>query len=307
MTTSSLSARPAPDALKGFTCAALAYLAWGMLPLYMKQVADVPVGEVVAHRTLWAVPAAILMLVLTGGMGAMSRAIRDPRVVGMAVVTALLISCNWGIYTWAVMNDRTLDTALGYYINPLVSVLLGVVLLRERLDRSQIIAVALAVLAVAVLAVQAGGLPWVSLTLPVTFALYGYLRKTVPVAALQGFTLEVLILSVPAAAYVAWLSATGDNHFGDTLPTSLWLMAAGPITAAPLILFAVGARNLPLSMVGVMQYIAPTIAFLIAVFVFGEPFSLTQAVAFGLIWTGLAIFTGSGFLKHRRAHRPPVP
>ncbi|MGV6875149.1 EamA family transporter RarD [Pseudochelatococcus sp. B33] len=300
MSNPSISARPAPDALRGLTYALMAYLLWGLLPLYLKEVAHVPVGEVIAHRILWAVPFAGLLLLATDGTKAMRRAVRDPRVLGMAAVTATLISCNWGVYTWAVINDRALDTSLGYYINPLVSVLMGVVLLRERLDRPQVIAIGLATAAVLLLAVQAGGVPWVSLALPVTFAIYGYLRKTLPVAALQGFALEVLILSIPAGAYVAWLTATGGNHFGTVAADSLWLMAAGPVSAAPLVMFAVGARNLPLSTLGIMQYIAPTLVFLIAVFVFGEPFSLTQAVAFGLIWAGLAIFTWSGLAGHKR-------
>lgn len=305
MSTPSLSARPSPDALRGFVCALTTYFIWGVLPLYLKQVAGVPVGEVLTHRILWALPSAGLLLVATDGMGAMRNALRNPRILAMAGVTATLISANWGVYTWAIINDRTLDAALGYYINPLVSVLMGVVLLRERLERPQIVAIGLAVAAVVLLAVQSGGVPWVSLALPLTFAIYGYLRKTLPVEALQGFTLEVIMLSVPAAAYVAWLTATGNNHFGVVLADSLWLMAAGPLTAVPLILFAVGARNLPLSTIGVMQYISPTIAFLIAVFVFEEPFSSVQAAAFGLIWVALVIFTWSGVTRGRRAFRPP--
>ncbi len=294
------SAHSAPDAMRGFAAALLCYIAWGLLPFYMKQLADVPVAEVIAHRVLWALPCAGLLLLFTGGMPALRQAVRAPRVFGMAAVTASLITCNWGVYTWAVINDRTLDTALGYYINPLVSVLLGVALLGERLDRAQKIAIALAASAVALLALRSGGIPWVSLALPVTFAMYGYLRKTMPVGALQGFTLEVLILSVPAAAYVAWLTATGGNHFGAVASDSFWLMMAGPVTAGPLVLFAVGARNLQLSTIGVMQYLAPTLAFLVAVFAFGEPFSPIQAAAFGLIWVGLAIFTWSSLARRRR-------
>lgn len=306
MSIPSVSDRPSPDALRGFICALLAYSAWGVLPLYMKQVANVPVGEVIAHRILWAVPSAGLLLLATDGMGSLLSALRNPRILLMTGVTATLISCNWGVYTWAIIHDRTLDAALGYYINPLVSVLMGVVLLNEKLNRPQIIAIALAAAAVLLLAAQSGGVPWVSLALPVSFATYGYLRKTLPVAALQGFALEVLILSVPAGAYVAWLAATGSGHFGVAATDTLWLIVGGPITAIPLILFSVGARSLPLSTIGVMQYIAPTIAFLIAVFVFGEPFSPVQAVAFGLIWTGLVIFTWSGVAQSRRTHRPPA-
>lgn len=300
MSNPSLPATPAPDALKGFTCALVAYFAWGMLPLYMKQVAHIPVGEVIAHRALWALPLAILMLLASNGMPDLLRALRQRHVLRMVAVTATLISFNWGVYTWAVINDHTLDTALGYYINPLVSVLMGVVLLRERLDLPQIIAIGLATVAVGLLAIQTGGIPWVSLALPISFAIYGYMRKMLPAGALQGFTLEVLILSVPAGLYVAWLMATGTSHFGGMTTDTLWLMMAGPTTALPLVMFAIGARNLPLSTLGIMQYLAPTIAFLIAVLVFGEPFSLVQATAFGLIWVGLIVFSWSSVAKARR-------
>ncbi|MBB3809219.1 EamA family transporter RarD [Pseudochelatococcus contaminans] len=300
MSSPSISARPAPDVLLGFSCALFTYLSWGLLPLYMKQVAHVPFAEVIAHRILWALPSAALLLLVMGGMPSMRLALRSPRIIGMATVTALLISCNWTVYTWAVINNRTLDTALGYYINPLVSVLMGVVLLRERIARPLVIAVVLASIAVGILTVQAGGLPWVSLVLPASFATYGYLRKTLPVEALPGFTLEALILSLPAVAYVAWLTASGSSHFGIDATDTFWLIMGGPITALPLVTFAIAARNLRLSTVGVMQFIAPTIAFLIAVFVFGEPFSLTRGIAFGFIWAGLIIYSWSGFVNARK-------
>ena len=199
----------------------------------------------------------------------------------MAALTAALISINWGIYVWAISVDRTVETALGYYINPLVVVVVGALLLGERLDRLQIAAVALAAIAVAVLTVEAGKLPWVSLALAFSFAAYGFFRKTLPIGPSQGFLLEVLLLSVPALGYIGFLIATGQDHFvsGSSSDTAL-LIGCGPVTAVPLLLFAFGAKLLRLSTIGIMQYIAPTIVFLIAVLIFGEPFGSVQAIAF---------------------------
>jgi chloramphenicol-sensitive protein RarD len=220
--------------------------------------------------------------------------------IAMATLTAVLITVNWSVYVWAIAVDRTVETALGYYINPLVSVMAGALLLGERLSRLQIVAVALAALAVLVLTVEGGKLPWVSLALAFSFAAYGFFRKTLPIGPSQGFLLEVILLAVPCLIYVGWLAATGQSHLG----TSGWrdtalLLGCGPITAVPLLLFAFGAKLLRLSTIGIMQYIAPTIVFLIAVFVFHEPFGPVDAVAFGLIWTALALYSWSMFAGRR--------
>lgn len=210
----------------------------------------------------------------------------------MAAVTASLITVNWGLYVWAIAVDRTVETALGYYINPLVSVALGAVLLGERFSVPQIVAVALATLAVVVLTVTSGGLPWVSLALAISFATYGYLRKTLPIGPSQGFFLEVLILCLPFAGYIIWLAARGEGHFLDTGATdTILLMLCGPVTAMPLLLYAFGAKLLRLSTIGLMQYIAPSMVLLTAIFVFGEPFDDVHAAAFGLIWLALIIYT----------------
>ncbi len=289
------------EATRGFVFALVAYLLWGVMPLYMKAVAHIPALEVLSHRIIWSVPVAGILLLILGRTADIGAALRSPRVLGMAALTALIIAANWGVYVWAISVERTVETALGYYINPLVTVLMGAVLLGERLNRVQIVAVALAALAVAVLTVEAGGLPWVSLFLAITFAIYGYLRKTLPIGPSQGFFLEVLILLAPALGYVGWLAATGQDHFvGAGGGETALLLLAGPVTAVPLILYAFGAKALRLSTIGIMQYIGPTMIAGIAVFVFKEPFGPERMIAFGLIWTALALYTWSMFAGSRR-------
>ena len=293
-------------ARRGFLLALGAYLLWGMLPFYMKAVAHLPLIEVIAHRIVWSVPIAAAVLVWAGRTADFKAAIGSPRSIAMAALTATLISVNWGIYVWAIAVDRTVETALGYYINPLVVVVVGAVLLGERLDRLQIAAVVLAAVAVTVLTIEGGNLPWVSLALAFSFAAYGFFRKTLPIGPSQGFLLEVLLLSVPALCYIAYLIATGQDHFvSSTANDTALLIGCGPVTAVPLLLFAFGARLLRLSTIGIMQYIAPTMVFLIAVLVFGEPFGGTQAVAFALIWTALAMYSWSMF--RGREIRPAAP
>ncbi|WP_414676599.1 EamA family transporter RarD [Mesorhizobium sp.] len=288
-------------ARRGFLLALGAYLLWGLLPFYMKAVAHLPLAEVIAHRIIWSVPIAAALLIWLGRTDDFKVALRSPRMLAMAALTATLITVNWSIYVWAIAVDRTVETALGYYINPLVNVLVGALLLGERLNRLQIAAVALAAVAVIVLTVESGTLPWVSLALAFSFAAYGFFRKTLPIGPSQGFLLEVLLLSIPSLAYVVWLALKGEGHFatGNTTDTLLF-MGSGIVTAVPLLLFAFGAKLLRLSTIGIMQYIAPTIVFLIAVFVFGEPFDTTKAIAFGLIWAALAIYTWSMLTASRR-------
>ncbi|TPI41656.1 EamA family transporter RarD [Mesorhizobium sp. B3-1-9] len=293
-------------ARRGFLLALGAYFLWGLLPFYMKAVAHLPLAEVIANRVVWSVPIAAAVLIWAGRTADFKAAIRSPKSLAMAALTAVLISINWGIYVWAIAVDRTVETALGYYINPLVVVVVGAVLLGERLDRLQIAAVALAAVAVMVLTIEAGKLPWVSLALAFSFAAYGFFRKTLPIGPSQGFLLEVLLLSVPALCYIVYLIAAGQDHLisGTGADTAL-LIGCGPVTAVPLLLFAFGARLLRLSTIGIMQYIAPTMVFLIAVLIFDEPFGGTQAVAFALIWAALAMYSWSMF--RGREVRPPAP
>lgn len=286
------------DSAKGFAFALAAYGLWGLLPIYMKAVEEMPAAEVVAHRILWSVPIAGAILLFLGRTADLRAALRQPRTLAMAAVTASLITLNWGTYVWAIGAGRAIETALGYYINPLVSVLMGAVLLGEKLDRLQMGAVGLAALAVILLALEAGGLPWVSLVLAISFACYGYLRKTLPIGPSQGFFLEVLILCVPAILYIVWLAMKGESHFVSSEPGNVaLLLGCGPVTAIPLVLYAFGAKLLRYSTIGIMQYIAPTMIFLIAVFVFGEPFGGAEAAAFALIWLALAIYSWSMFSR----------
>lgn len=290
------------NARRGFLLALGAYLLWGLLPFYMKAVAHLPLAEVIANRIVWSVPIAAAVLVWAGRTADFKAALRSPRTIAMAALTAALISVNWGIYVWAIAVDRTVETALGYYINPLVSVVVGALLLGERLDRLQIAAVVLAAVAVTVLTIEGGKLPWVSLALAFSFAAYGFFRKTLPIGPSQGFLLEVLLLSVPALGYIAYLIATGQDHIVSSSGADMALLiGCGPVTSVPLLLFAFGAKLLRLSTIGIMQYIAPTMVFLIAVLIFDEPFGTTQAVAFALIWAALAIYSWSMLTTARRA------
>ncbi|GAB5506513.1 MAG: EamA family transporter RarD [Rhizobiaceae bacterium] len=288
------------DSARGLFFALSAYGLWGFLPLYMKAVAHIPAHEVLAHRILWSVPVAGILLLILRRTADITAALKSPRTLAMAVLTAAIISTNWGTYVWAIAADRTVETALGYYINPLVTVALGALLLGEKLTRLQLVAVALAVVAVAILTVATGGLPCVSLFLAFTFAAYGYLRKTLPIGPSQGFFLEVVILLPFALGWAIWLAASGQGHFSPANPADFWLlMFAGPATAVPLILYAFGAKLLRITTIGITQYTAPTMIAAIGVFVFGEPFGTERIVAFALIWTALALYTWSMFRSQK--------
>lgn len=294
----------APDgeaaARRGFLAALLAYLLWGLLPFYMKAVAHISPVEVVAHRVVWSLPVAGAVLLALGRTADLKVALRSPRSLAMAALTAAIISVNWGVYIWAIAVGRTVESALGYYINPLVTVLLGATLLGERLDRTQAVAIALAVVAVAVLTLESGGVPWVSLALAFSFAAYGYFRKTLPIGPSQGFFLEVLLLAGPCLAYIVWLEASGKGHFlANGGADAGILLLAGPITAIPLILYGFGAKLLRISTIGIMQYVSPTMLALIAVFVFREPFGAARMAAFALIGLALVLYSWSALFRRR--------
>ena len=289
--TDSTTSKP-QDSWAGFGFALTAYLMWGFLPVFMKQLAHISPIEVIAHRVIWSVPIAMAVLALTGQLAGFGKVWRDRRMTAMGAVTAALISVNWGLYIWAIGSGHALQAALGYYINPLFSIFLGAVLLRERLAPLQQVAIGLAAVAVAVMTWQTGEVPWVALGLTVTWGFYAYFKRSLPIGANQGFMLEVLILLVPALAYVVWLGATGTGHFmaGSTWDTGL-LLFAGVATAGPLMIYANGAKRLRLSTIGIMQYIAPTMIFLTATLVFHEPLGAAQIAAFGLIWAALILYT----------------
>jgi chloramphenicol-sensitive protein RarD len=231
-------------ATRGFLFALSAYLLWGIQPIYMKALAHIPASEVVAHRIIWSVPIAGVVLYLLGRTADIRAALRSPRTLAMAALTASIITVNWGIYVWAIAVDRAIEAALGYYINPLFSIFLAAVVLGERLNPMQMAAIGLAVLAVALLTWESGGLPWVSIGLCVTWGFYGLFKKTLPIGPNQGFFLEVLLLTPPALVYVVWLYIEGQGHFGTTTAVDFWLLfGCGAVTAAPLMLFANGAAD----------------------------------------------------------------
>jgi chloramphenicol-sensitive protein RarD len=278
------------DSPAGLGFAVSAYFLWGFLPLYMKMLSHVPAAEVVTHRVIWSIPIAGLVLIFLGRTRDIKEALTTPKMLAMGCVTATLISVNWGIYVWAINSGHALDAALGYYINPLFSVFLGFALLKERLTRLQWAAIALAFAAVVVLTVDAGRLPLAALGLTVSWGFYAFFKKSLPIGPNQGFLLEVLILAVPALGYWAYLGGTGTSHFS----TDMWLLlGCGVVTSVPLMLYANGAKRLQLTTIAILQYIAPTMIFLVAVFVFGEPFGTARGIAFPMIWAALILYSFS--------------
>lgn len=291
------------DNPRGLALAVTAYVMWGFLPLYMKALAHVPPIEVIAHRVIWSVPIAAMILLVMRRTADIHAAVASPRTLGMAAVTAALISINWGIYVWAIGSGHALDAALGYYINPLFSVALGALLLGERPRGAQLFAIALASVAVVVLTVAAGQIPIAALGLTFSWGFYAYFKKSLPVGPAQGFFLEVLLLSPLALAIIVWASMSGQSHFATGSAQDTWLLlSAGLVTAVPLIIYATGAKLLQLSTIGILQYIAPTMIFLTAVFVFDEPFGIARMIAFPMIWSALVIYTVS-LIRQSRHNR----
>ena len=279
------------DTPKGLVLAVTAYVLWGFLPLYMKAMDHIGPVEVVAHRVIWSVPVAGLLLILLGRTGDLKAALGDPKMLGMAAVTAALISVNWAIYVWAISTGHALDAALGYYINPLFSIALGAILLREPLTRTQLVAVGLAALGVLVLVFEAGRLPWAALGLTVSWGFYAFFKRSLPIGPNQGFLLEVLILLIPALAYVTLLGVQGTGHFGVVASDTLLLSCAGIVTAVPLLVYANGAKLVRLSTMGILQYIAPTMIFITAITLFGEQIDRGRMIAFLLIWAALIVYS----------------
>ena len=294
--------RSAPNRMSsGAAAAALAYCLWGIFPLYIKQVAAASPLEIVAHRSVWCLVFMLALLAVLKRFAWLREALRSPRTLAVFAASALLLSANWLIYVWAVNHDRVLDASLGYFINPLFNVLLGCVVLKERPRAGQWAAVALAALGVLWLTVGAGQLPWVALVLAGSFGLYGLLRKTAPLGAIEGLTLETLVLAPVMAAVMAWFVFSGQGRFthgGAALDA--WLLLAGPFTAVPLLLFAYGARRVTLATLGLLQYLGPSIQFLLGVYVYHEPFDPARLVGFGLIWAALVVYSGEGLWRMRR-------
>jgi chloramphenicol-sensitive protein RarD len=273
----------------GLLHGALAYGLWGIVAVYWKLLTTVDAIELIAHRALWGLIAFVAIVVIAGQWQAFVATLRQPRLVGVMLVSGTLLAVNWGVFVAATTHGHLLDASLGYFINPLVSIALGTLVLRERLRRLQWIAIGFAAAGVGVLTWRAGHVPWISLVLAGTFGLYGLVRKTARVDALVGSAIETVLMAPIAAIYLATIAGGAMRTASAT--TDLLLVGTGVITAIPLVLFTSAARRLPLSTVGFLQYLAPTGQFLLAVLAYGEPLAADRLAAFGLIWIGLAVFS----------------
>ena len=290
-------------AAQGLLILLSANLLWGFLPIYWRAVAWVPAAEIVAHRAIWSVAFVAVVVVASRRWGALRAAMADRRALLALLATTAIMSFNWGLFLWAVNSGRVLEVSLGYYINPLVNVVLGLVILRETLNRWQAVSVVLAAAGILVMIAGVGLLPWVSLLLAMTFGVYGLIRKVIAVDAATGLAVETALMTVPAAVYLVWLySVTGTGAVEDGQGI-LWLALSGPATAVPLLLWTVAARRLRYVTVGVLQYLVPTCHFGLAVFVYGETFTMLHLAAFAFIWGALAIYTIDAI---RRAPRRTV-
>ena len=278
-------------ATRGVAFALGAYGFWGFVVLFYRALGQVPAVELVAHRGVWSVVFVTIVVVARGSWPRLVAVFKSPVLLKKLALTSALVSINWGVFIWAIGEQRVVEVSFGYYINPLVSVALGVVLLGEKLNRAQGAAIAIAAVAVAIFGLTFGVLPWLPLVLAFSFGFYGYLRKSIPVGPAVGLLVEVLVLSIPALAYLAWLGVQGQAHWSATPTTPLLLVLSGPATAIPLILFAAGAQRLRLATLGMLQYVAPSIHLGVAVFVFGEAVSPVQILTFGLIWVALGVYS----------------
>jgi chloramphenicol-sensitive protein RarD len=297
-----MSSRPQP-ASKGLIPTAAAFAIWGLFPLYFYPLRQVPAVQIIAHRLLWSCLFVLAWIALRGELSTLRATLANPSIVWRLALSAALITVNWLVYVWGVMNGHVVETSLGYFIGPLVNVLLGVVFLSERLTPAQWTAVSLAGAGVAYLAIMAGRLPWIALTLAFSFATYGLIRKLVKVESLPGLATETLILGPLSAVYLLWCESVGTGALGHVAPAiDALLISTGPITAITLFLYAFGTRLLPYSTVGLLQFIAPTLQFGCGVFVFHEPFSHARAVGFALIWTALLIYAAEGLRLSRKSH-----
>jgi chloramphenicol-sensitive protein RarD len=291
---------------QGLVAAASAYLIWGLFPIYWKLLQTVPAAQIMAHRIVWCLLIVALWLGLREGFGWLRGL--SPRLLAMLATSAALISMNWWLYIWAVNAGHIVETSLGYFINPLVSVLMGVLILRERLNPAQWCAVGVAAAGVLWLTWQGDRLPWIALALALSFGGYGLIRKLAVVPSVQGLAVESGLLFVPALGFLVWCELAGRGSFGHgALRIDVLLIAGGLVTALPLILFAIGARRIPLSTIGILQYLAPTLQLSSGVLLFGEPFTRVQALGFGCIWLALGIYAVDGLWRARRRPTAVAP
>ena len=275
----------------GVVYALCAYLLWGLFPLYFKALSDVPPLQILAHRMLWSLLLLWLALLVRRRWAWLRMLRQKPMILGRFSASALLLAYNWGLYIWAVNNGHVVDASLGYYINPLMSVVVGALVLSERLRAAQWVAVAVAAAGVALMTLQIGRLPWIALTLALSFTVYGLLRKTAPLGSLEGLALETAVLLPLALGFLAWEGAHGADAFSHGGWGLRWLLvAAGPVTAIPLLLFAAAARRIPLSLLGILQYSMPTVVLGLGIWLYHEPFGADRALGFGMVWASVAVY-----------------
>jgi len=289
----------------GIAYAILAFAAWGLFPLYFRRIASVPPLEVVLHRSVWSLLFVLMLLAALRRFSWLRPVLAEPRRLGLFALSAALLSGNWLVYVYAVHSGQVVEASLGYFINPIVNVLLGVLVLHERLDRVQWAAVALAAAGVLWLTLLHGRLPWIALVLAVSFGLYGLMRKTASLGALEGLALETMLLAPLVLPALLWwtLGGSGAMARGD-LALDAWLVIGGPLTALPLLLFAAGARRLPLATIGLLQYLSPTIQLALGVWVFHEPFDRARLAGFALIWAALLLYSLDGWRRRRESVAP---
>jgi len=285
---------------EGVIYALLAYGSWGLFPLYWKQFGTIPAAEVICHRLLWSLVFLVILAAAKKQLAPCLQVLRTPKLTGILFLTAALLSFNWGLFVYGVNTGQVVETSLGYFINPLVNVLLGALVLRERLTRAQVVAVLLALAGVVYFGWHLWKVPWIALGIASSFGIYGLLRKMVPIDPLPGLIVETAVMAPVALALLAIFASHGSMHFLDTRSITLLLMGGGIVTAFPLIWFISAAKLLPLSTLGFFQYLAPTLQLMVGVFVFHEHFTLRDGVAFAFIWTAIAIFLGSSGLRARK-------
>jgi chloramphenicol-sensitive protein RarD len=292
---------------KGILYGVSAYLMWGFFPIYLKALQAVPPLEVMFHRVVWSFIFVAFLVLLRRGWSTLKESLRTPRLLLVYALSALLLAANWLIYIYGINSGQVVETSLGYFINPLLSVALGVIILRERLRPMQWAAVGIAALAVLFLTIQYGSPPWIALGLAFSFGIYGLIKKIAPLGALQGLSLETSLLLIPAVLYLIYVDSQGLGAFGHRdLSLTLLLAFSGVVTALPLLMFARAARAISLTLLGILQYIAPTVQFLLGIFLYNEPFTMTLLVGFSLIWLALLIFTLEGIREHRMVTSVPA-
>lgn len=292
---------------KGLLFALGAYSIWGLFPIYWKTIQHVPALQLIGHRIVWSFLLLMLILSVGGNIKGLAAKMTDLKILRIYALAALLIGVNWLLYVWAVNAGFIVETSLGYFINPLISVVLGMIFFRERLRPLQWIPVVLAGIGVAYLTISYGRLPWIALVLAFSFGFYGLVKKMAPLNSANGLTLETGILFIPALGYLLFAEWTGAGAFTHTGPgADLLMVGAGLVTTIPLLMFAGAAHRIPLTTVGLMQYLAPTLQFLIGVFIYHEPFSSQQLIGFGIVWVGLLVFAGES-LYHRRQPTVKTP